>query len=264
MEVIMSGYMYSKSRSASARRWLIALFAVVVAVAYMITPLPVQAEDTVKIFLDASPVTGYFNTSNWKYSKNTMYYRTEKEVNIQWLNTESLEGGVNTRIELECLDNGEWFPIQTSTKYVTKNQYTFSKKFEIDQYTPNVTSYRVKVPADGKINMADVYSPIFTVEGKKQTVGAVVKYSKSSQRYNKAPVEVTVSTTKAYSAKAEIYDGKKKLRTLTIKHGDPVTWKLPKKLKKGTHKISVKVTAMQEFAPFYEVYKSKTKKIKVK
>jgi hypothetical protein len=256
--------MYRKGRSALARRAVIALVAAAVAVAYMFTPVPARALDQVSISVDTSPVVGNFYTTDFKYSNNTMYYKAVKDVNVQWHNTESLATGETVRIELQRLDNGEWFVIDHGQQYVYRNSYTYHKKFEIQQDTPKVTSYRIHVSGNTGINTEDTYSPVFTIEGKKQSVGAVVKYSKSSQKFKKTPVKVTVSTTRAYAASAAIYDGKKKLKTFRISHGSAVSWNLPKKLKVGTHNITVKVTPRNEFAPFYGVYTSNIKKIKVK
>jgi hypothetical protein len=243
---------------------LIALIAIAVVAAYIITPMPAHAADKVRITVDTKPAVGYFHSTDWKYSTNTMYYKAEKKVLFQWPNAESLSLGKFIRVELQRLENGEWFPLPSRSLYVSKHKYAFEEKFVIEQDTPNVTSYRIHVDANAETNTEETYSPVFTVRGEKQSVGAVVKYSKSSQRYKKAPVTVTVSTTRAYTATAQIYDGKKKLKTLRIKNGNAVSWKLPKKLKKGTHKIKVKVTPGGEFKPFYKVYTSNVKKIKVK
>jgi hypothetical protein len=113
------------------------------------------------------------------------------------------------------------------------------------------------------MNTVESYSPVFTVQGERQSVGSKVKYSKNSQKYKKSSVKLTIATTRAYTCKATIYDGKKKLKTIQIRNGRPATYSLPKKLKPGTHKITVKFTANEEFTNFYAVHTTKAKKIKV-
>jgi hypothetical protein len=84
---------------------------------------------------------------------------------------------------------------------------------------------------------------------------------------------MTIYTQRAYRGKAQIYDGKKKIKTLNVKHGwvgnrahsdASSTFTLPKKLKKGTHKIKVVFDPTDEYKGIFGRVTSAVKKIKVR
>jgi hypothetical protein len=99
-----------------------------------------------------------------------------------------------------------------------------------------------------------------------------VKYSGSKQKYKKSAVKLTIRATEGYQGKVTIYDGKKKLKTIRVSSGNLTgagsgagsTYVLPKSLKKGTHKITVKFTATGAYKTWYKDKTSKVKKITVK
>jgi hypothetical protein len=172
--------------------------------------------------------------------------------------------GQYVRVVLERRDGDSWFPYTDTTSYIINTKQTANLTYRIKQDTSGVKKYRFHVAANAVLDMSDTVSPEFTVTGERQDPGLAVGYSKSSQRYKKSSVTVTVKMAQAYAGKATIYDGKKKLKTLTIKNGKTVTYKLSKNLKRGNHKITVKFVPGEEFAPFYKTVTSKAKTIKVK
>ena len=128
--------------------------------------------------------------------------------------------------------------------------------------TTAICKYRLFVPGDAYVTGG--VSPTFTVSGKKQTPRFTLKYSASSQKYNRTGVKISVSmfSSSARSGKITIYDGKKALKTMALKSGK-ATWTLPKKLKKGTHRIKVKYTPTRDDKTFYTSRTSTVKKIRV-
>jgi hypothetical protein len=212
--------------------------------------------------------TGIFYTSDSMYSdSNTLYYYIEdKPVNLTWITGR----GQNGTFIVQRLNGSKWVNVETITKYQDNTMATQTYKLDVKQYTSGTKSYRLYCPETVYTKAAT--SAVFTITGKKQSPGLSVKYSKKSQkRGSSSRVRLTILTKEAYSGKAVVYDGSKKLKTLTIKYGfikGKTSYKsyyyLPKTLKKGTHKISVKFTATSVFKPFYKTQTSKVTKIKVK
>ena len=86
---------------------------------------------------------------------------------------------------------------------------------------------------------------------KKKQTAIKLKFNKTSQVYKGTPAKVTITTWPTSArGKVSLYDRGKLIKSLTPKNGK-VTYKLPKNLKAGKHKISAK------FFP------SNTKKLKV-
>jgi hypothetical protein len=162
------------------------------------------------------------------------------------------------------LDGGSWVQISSVSSSFSTTYPTKQLSYNIKQKTSGVKRYRFHAMANAALDMAETISPEFTITGERQDPGLTVGYSKSSQRYKKTPVTVTVSMAQAYDGKATIYDGKKKLKTLTIKNGKIVSYTLSKKLKRGNHKITVKFAPEGDYKPFYKTVTSKAKTIKVK
>ncbi|CAN5204505.1 hypothetical protein BH11ACT2_BH11ACT2_00920 [soil metagenome] len=84
--------------------------------------------------------------------------------------------------------------------------------------------------------------------------------SKSKQHYKGSAAKVKVHVSHKPAGKVAIYDGKKKLKTLTLKRGS-ATYTLSKKLSKGTHKLHAVFTPkhIDSYAP--STSKSKTLKV---
>ena len=118
------------------------------------------------------------------------------------------------------------------------------------------------VPADG-VTFGPSSSAAFplSVISSAAATKATIKLSKSTQKYKKTASKVTVSVSGKPAGTVAIYDGKKKLKTVTLKKGK-ATYTLSKKLKKGTHKIKAVFTPtdVEAFAPST----SKVVKLKVK
>jgi hypothetical protein len=140
---------------------------------------------------------------------------------------------------------------------------TIAAKWTIRQATSAKKSYRLYAPPT--VYTTGGASPVFTVSGKKQTPSFRLTYSAVSQKYNSSKrVKLAIATNgnSAHTGKATVYDGKKKIGTFTVKQGKG-SYTLPKRLKKGTHKIKVKFTATAEFKPFYKTKTTSVQKIKV-
>jgi hypothetical protein len=84
--------------------------------------------------------------------------------------------------------------------------------------------------------------------------------SKGTQHYKKAAARVKVTVTHKPAGKVTIYDGTKRLKTLTLKRGT-VTYTLSRKLAKGKHKLHVEFTPthIDSYAP--SISKSHTLKV---
>jgi hypothetical protein len=208
----------------------------------------------------------FYTTSNPSSSSDIYYLLKDKSVNLTWISGKYEYGTVH----IQRLDGSKWVNVDTFQRVQSNTATDTYKIYRIYQYTSGTKSYRLYCPATEYTSEAT--SAVFTITGKKQSPGLSVKYSKKSQkRGSSSRVRLTVLTKFAYSGKAVVYDGSKKLKTLTIKYGYikgkyaySSYYYLPKTLKKGTHKISVKFTATGVIKPFYKTQTSKVTKIKVK
>jgi hypothetical protein len=246
-------------------KWLTAALVVAVALTLVLAPVPARALSPATFVIGDTSHVGTFYTSDYKHVKNTIYYEVEKEINVTVPKTPRLGSSSTMYVSLERLDDSTWMYIDKKTCFVSSvGGPTYLLKYTIRQETSAQTQYRFRIEANETLDISETISPTFTIEGVKQNPGLSVKYSKSSQRYKKTPVTLTIRTTAAYTGKAVVYDGKKKLKTLSLKSGNDVTYNLPKKLKIGKRKISVKFTPGGEFTPFYNTVTSKTRSIAVK
>ncbi|MDR1775367.1 MAG: hypothetical protein LBS17_02755 [Actinomycetes bacterium] len=200
---------------------------------------------------------GTYYATTYLYITNTAYFELKKTVSVTWPDFEG-DGDVL----LQRLDGGKWVTIATRSTYSSYSSNVQALEIKIQQPTAAKTSYRLYVAPTAYVSGGA--SPVFTVTGVKQTPTLTVKYSKSSQKYKKTQVKMTIKLGKATKGKLTIYDGKKVLKNITVKTGGQATYYLPKKLKKGTHKIKVKLTPMYEYKELFNTKTSSVKKIKVK
>ena len=101
----------------------------------------------------------------------------------------------------------------------------------------------------------------FSVHSTAKATKTTVKLSKSSQRFKKkSTAKVTVTVSGKPAGKVVIYDGKKVLKTITLKKG-AASFALSSKLKKGKHKVQAVYTPMNIEA--FTTSTSKTVKLKV-
>jgi small nuclear ribonucleoprotein (snRNP)-like protein len=191
---------------------------------------------------------------------NTLYYDLYKTVYFKYPQYDVKTYGT---IYLQRFDGKKWASVEDALTYGNASyDWVDSTDFSIHQFTPAKTQYRLYIPSDDYVTGGT--SEVFTISGKKQNPTVSVKYSKSSQKYKKTQVKLTMSVGKAYRGKLKIYDGKKLLKTIKAKGTEKVTYKLSKNLKKGTHKITVKYTPNEEYTGFYNSKTTAVKKIKVK
>jgi hypothetical protein len=204
---------------------------------------------------------GTFYTTDSKWTKNQIYYEVkEKVTNADWA------AGISSgnSIQLQRKDGSRWVKIDTGYAWDWSGSFTTASKWNIRQTTPAKTSYRLYVPTNDYVTGGT--SDEFTISGKKRTPSFSLKYSTASQKYNSSKrVKLTIKTrgSSAHTGKAVVYDGKTRIGSFTVKQGKG-SYKLPKKLKRGTHKISVKFTATAEFKPFYNTKTTPVKMIKVR
>jgi hypothetical protein len=156
-------------------------------------------------------------------------------------------------VSLQRLEKGAWVTVESKTIEAPKEIEKVT--FTIKQTTPAAVSYRIYASETEYVTGGA--SDAFTVSGAKQTAGLTVRYS-GKQKYKKSGLKLLVKTTGAYTGTAAVYDGKKKIKTVAVRYGEG-TVKLPKNLKKGTHKISVKFTPGGEYKG---IYKEKTSAVK--
>ena len=81
----------------------------------------------------------------------------------------------------------------------------------------------------------------FTVTSVAKATKTTVTLSKKSQKFKKSPAKVKVVVTEKAVGTVTIFDGKKKLKTVTLK-GGKATYTLSKTLKKGKHTIKAVFT----------------------
>ncbi|MDR1833903.1 MAG: Ig-like domain-containing protein [Propionibacteriaceae bacterium] len=198
-----------------------------------------------------------YKASSYLYSFNDPYFEITKTTALEYptADTNSFE------IILQRKEGSKWVEVERKKKYLNNKVTGASIDWTIKQRTPAKTSYRYVVPATDWTT--GVTSKVFTITGKKQKPSLEVSYSASAQKYKKTAVQLSISTKIANTGKATVYDGKKKLGSVTLTGGS-ATYTLSKKLKKGTHKITVKFTPTSNYAVFYKAQTSKAKTIKVK
>ncbi|MDR1767423.1 MAG: hypothetical protein LBR32_03160 [Propionibacteriaceae bacterium] len=230
-------------------------------------PVAVSAPYTVQ--LDAAPTTiglgstalsgsdVVFKSYHFDFTFNDPYYEAKKSFSVEF----PTAVGEYANISLQRLDAGQWLEVSSYRSYVSTGSSGVSLEATITQNTPAKTSYRFVVPATDWTTGAT--SDTFTVTGQKQSPSLSVSYSASKQKYKKSAVTLTATTKIAHTGKITVYDGKKKLRSVTVNYSK-AKYTLSKKLKKGTHKIKVKFTPSADYAPFFNSATSKVKKIKVK
>ena len=98
------------------------------------------------------------------------------------------------------------------------------------------------VPNDAEIFASSVWGPFpFTVTSVAKATKTTVTLSKKSQKFKKGPAKVKVVVTEKAVGTVTIFDGKKKLKTVTLK-GGKATYTLSKTLKKGKHTIKAVFT----------------------
>jgi hypothetical protein len=274
--------MFTNTASIRSRSALIAALVILaLVVTSVLVPLPASATappaETIAPEFSIGETThvGTFYTSDYKYSKNTIYYEVKKEISVNFgYQKRGAVPDTSVTAELQRLDGTEWVSIATDTvARVFGGSQTEQFQFTIKQTTPNVKRYRVhinafvydetkssvRIDSPRIINSPDAVSAEFTVSGTKQVPGLNVKAT-GKQAVGKSGKKLEIKTTRAFAGKAVIYDGNKKLGTVPVKAG-AATYTLSKKLKKGTHNIKVVFTAGAEFAGFYN---TQTKTIKVK
>jgi hypothetical protein len=258
-------YQFIAKRRTLGSVLLIALLTLVVTIAFSVTPSSSYAFESntpgqVIIKIGETSHVATFHTSDHKYTSDTLYYDLTKEITVE-APTPSVSNSYYLKAELERLDGNDWMPVDQKSTYYIYSDSSEKFTFKIEQTTPATKRYRIHVPNAGLA--LENTSEEFTVSGKKQAPGLGVSFSKSSQKYKKTPVTLDITTTRAYTGKATVYDGSKKLKTVPVKNGKG-TYTLPKSLKKGTHKIKVKFTAGEEFTAFYNTQTTNGKNIKVK
>ncbi|MDR0596533.1 MAG: hypothetical protein LBG50_03230 [Clostridiales Family XIII bacterium] len=222
------------------------------------------------INVGATALVGTLQTPGYRSTRNEVYYTFDKEMSVTWTGA-----GEVSNVYLQRKDGASWVEVDRTSSYTSTSSPTYTVKFtNVKQTVSAPTSYRLYVPQTEYVTGG--YSQVFTVSGKKAAPGLVVKYSKSSQKYKKGGVKLDISIANkgAYEGKAYVYDGKKKLATLSVKSGyikskngyyvQGNKYALPKKLKKGTHKIKVKFVPNSYYAKFYTTKTTGAKKIKVK
>jgi hypothetical protein len=118
----------------------------------------------------------------------------------------------------------------------------------------------VFTPTDAVDAAASSSAPVAFAVVPQNTTNTSAKLSKRSQKLGGPASRLTIRVSKKAPGKVIVYDGKKKLRTITLKKGK-ASYTLSKKLKKGTHRLRV------EFRPSnpgkYGPSRSKTVKLTV-
>jgi hypothetical protein len=183
-------------------------------------------------------------------------WKAEKEVTVTW----ATKRWNSTKGYLQKLKGKTWENIGSALLQPNSDTYKATAKFTIEQTTAAETQYRIYVPEDDYVT--GVTSDEFTVSGKLVSPKLNVEYSATSQQYGKTPVTLNI-TAKAATGTATVYDGDKKLKDVKVKSGK-ATYKLSKKLAKGTHNIKVVFKPTGKAANTYKSETSKVKKIKVK
>jgi hypothetical protein len=209
---------------------------------------------------------GTFHVARYVYSSDDPYYAVKKDVAVNWIGDSS---ETVYAVEVQRKEGAEWKTIGSKSPGIWAAP-TITATFDIEQKTPATTQYRFLVK-EGNYVTGGV-SGVFTISGKKQSPGLSVDFSKKSQKYKKGGVKVSIKTTGAKIGTAVIYDGSKKLKTLSITGGfikgkyseSSSFYTLSKKLKKGKHKIKVVFTAKAQYTLFYNKQTSKVTTIKVK
>jgi hypothetical protein len=198
-----------------------------------------------------------FKATSWLYTFNSPYYQVDKRISVKWPTNDT----GNYEIYLQRKVGTKWVLVETKKKYLPNATSTMTVDWTIKQRTAAKTYYRYVVPATDWTT--GVTSQTFSITGKKQSPALKVSYSAASQKYKKTAVKLTISTKIATTGKAVIYDGTKKLATVTVKGGS-AKYTLSKKLKKGSHAIKVKFTPTANYATFFNAQTSKARTIKVK
>jgi hypothetical protein len=198
--------------------------------------------------------TGKFYTTGLIYSKNDLYYLLVKEIAVINLNDSLVS---SSELYLQRYDSSGW--VTVSSYDVLQPKEIERVSFSIKQSTPLAKQYRVYAPETNYVTGGT--SEVFTVKGTKQSIGLTIKYS-GKQRYKKSALKLTVKTSAANTGTAVVYDGKKKIKSIAIRYGEG-TGKLPKDLKKGTHKFRVTFVPGGEYKGFYNSKSSAVKKVTI-
>lgn len=153
-------------------------------------------------------------------------------------------------------------PANLSIQALSSNRLSTGANFDLDAVPSVGFSQQIPIQRTAVVTPAPAVeaTPAPAAEAKANTK-TTVKLSKSSQRYKKSPAKLTVGVSPKLAGKAVIYDGKKKLKTVSVKNGK-ATYKFSKTLKRGTHKI--KVVFKPSDTKKYKSSTSKTVKLKVK
>ncbi|MDR2487091.1 MAG: hypothetical protein LBD12_03920 [Clostridiales Family XIII bacterium] len=192
--------------------------------------------------IGADTHTGKFASTDYRYSENKLHYQVNKEISVTGLGASDETGAT---AYLQRNDGGSWVTVGEAVKDSPKSIEKLT--FEIRQETPSPKQYRFYVPDASYVTGGT--SSVFTVSGERQTPTLSVRYS-GKQRYRKTGMKLVVSTGKAYTGRATVYDGGKRIKNISVRYGEGVG-SLPKSLKKGMHRIKVVFTPTEEFAGFY-------------
>ncbi|MDR0518925.1 MAG: hypothetical protein LBG82_02555 [Clostridiales Family XIII bacterium] len=235
-----------------------------------IGPITVTVQKNQTTFdVGALSVGGTLVNKGYRNITNTVYYECEKDVTVSYAGASGFPV-----VHLERNDGGVWTDIAQRSVYASATSTSSTLTCTIRQATVAPTSYRLHV--EGTEHVTGGYSQEFVVSGPKAAPGLIVKYNKTKQAYKKGGVklDISIADNGAFEGKAYVYDGKKKLATLSVRSGyikgksvyysKGNKYALPKNLKKGTHKKYVKFVPSKDYGAFYNTQKSATKKIKVK
>jgi len=139
---------------------------------------------------------------------------------------------------------------------------TSAVTFSFAENSPAAVNYRLYVAETAYVTGGA--SEVFTVSGALQQPVVSVKYSAKSQTIGGKQVKLTIRAQDIYAGKAVVYDGKKKLGSAKIDRATgTATYKLPKTLKAGTHKIKVVYEPAAEYVGIYAKWTSAVTKVKV-
>jgi hypothetical protein len=176
---------------------------------------------------------------------NRPWFEVEKKISVTW----PIESGIGS-VDLQRNDGGKWSKVSSLSAYIGSTTGPVEEmSFVIRQTTAKTTTYRIYcAPTDYTTGGA---SETFTVSGKARTPGASLT-AKGRQ--------VSFKTTGATEGKVTFYDGSKKLKTVTLKHGVS-SYTLPAKLK-GTRTIKATFKPTGVYAGCYKSV-SKSKKIRL-
>jgi hypothetical protein len=235
------------------------------ALALVLAPVPAHADEAGVFSMGETALVGtfYTNASKYTFIASGTYYEVTKDVGIMVPVAPTVRVAIGVALERE--NYGDWISVDSANVWLSPSGGpSGALSAKIRQNTAATTQYRFHIWPVPDLGMAETISPVFTVTGEMQNPGVSVEYSKKSQRYKKDPVQIKITTERAFEGKAVIYDGKKKLKSLIVKNGSASVYSLSKKLKVGTHKISVEFTPRGNYKPFYSVVKTKVRNIKVK